>query len=50
MLSANPMFAGNPQLQEQMRTQLPNMVQQVGTAFFRCIKNGTIVYGKKLVN
>ncbi|KAM3873015.1 ubiquilin-4 [Diretmus argenteus] len=26
----NPLFAGNPQLQEQMRTQLPFFLQQVG--------------------
>ena len=29
ILAANPMFAGNPQLQEQMRTQLPNMLSQL---------------------
>lgn len=25
----NPLFAGNPQLQEQMRQQLPTFLQQV---------------------
>lgn len=29
ILSANPMFANNPQLQEQMRQQLPTMLQQL---------------------
>lgn len=28
----NPLFAGNPQLQEQMRHQLPVFLQQVGPA------------------
>lgn len=29
ILSANPLLAGNPQLQEQMRSQLPNMLSQL---------------------
>lgn len=29
IISSNPMFAGNPQLQEQMRQQLPAMLQQM---------------------
>ena len=30
----NPLFAGNPQLQEQMRHQLPVFLQQVRLLFY----------------
>lgn len=29
MMASNPMFAGNPQLQEYMRNMLPTFLQQV---------------------
>lgn len=29
MMLNNPLFAGNPQLQEQMRQQIPTFLQQV---------------------
>ena len=32
IIGNNPMFAGNPQLMEQFRAQLPAMMQQVGLA------------------
>ena len=34
MMASNPMFAGNPQLQEYMRTMLPTFLQQVTWAVF----------------
>ena len=29
IISSNPLFAGNPQLQEQMRNMMPTMLQQM---------------------
>lgn len=34
----NPLFAGNPQLQEQFRSQLPIFLQQVNAHCFRVIE------------
>ena len=33
MIAANPMFAGNPQLQQYMRQMLPTFLEQVRTGF-----------------
>lgn len=35
----NPLFAGNPQLQEQMRQQLPTFLQQVSKKRCCCLCN-----------
>ena len=29
IIGSNPLFAGNPQLQEQMRSAMPNLLQQM---------------------
>lgn len=39
VLMNNPLFAGNPQLQEQFRSQLPIFLQQVMLLFDSCVSN-----------
>lgn len=38
MIGANPMFAGNPQLQGYMRQMLPTFLEQVGKPFSSTLK------------